>query len=142
MLRHCWVLCSLCALVMARECAAQEEPRETRDDVPRATTMQETLTTMTRTPEMWLYEQERIRYEDPKQAVRRRAEMRAAQRSDRLAAQRWYGISNSRPMATCTPHMEGYSPYWGSNTYDPNRWRAFSLPEASTAYVVPVPVRY
>lgn len=83
-----------------------------------------TSVTVTQTPEMWLYEQERIRYEDPKMAVRRKAELRGAQRASRLAALKWYGMSNSRPSVAVTPSMGGsYSPYWGSNSYDPMRWR-------------------
>ena len=77
---------------------------------------------------MWFYERERIRYENPKMAVRRRAELRGAQRAERLAALEWYGMSNSRPMVSSTPTMSSYAPYWGSNTYDPHRWRPYSTP--------------
>ena len=80
------------------------------------------------TPEMWIYEQERIRYEDPKAAVRRRAELRGLRRADRIATMKWYGMSNSRPRVSSTPSMSTYSPYWGSNTYDPYRWRPYSTP--------------
>jgi hypothetical protein len=72
-------------------------------------------------------------------AVRRKAELRGQQRAQRLAAQQWYGISNSRPYVSVTPLLGSYSPYWGSNTYDPNRWRPY---QASTAVIMPVPVRY
>jgi hypothetical protein len=72
---------------------------------------------------MWFYEQDLRRHDDPKMAVRRKAESRAQQRQDRLAATRWYGISNSRPTASPTPFTSGYSAYWGSNSYDPLRWR-------------------
>jgi hypothetical protein len=75
------------------------------------------------TPEMWFYEQERNRYADPKAAVRRNAEFRAAQRSHRLASSQWYGISNSRPSVSVTPWFGTYSPTWTSNTADPYRWR-------------------
>jgi hypothetical protein len=74
------------------------------------------------TVEMWFYEQEQRRYDDPKLAVRRKAEARAQQRQARLAATRWYGISNSRPMVSPTPFTSGYSAYWGSNSYEPMRW--------------------
>ena len=76
------------------------------------------------TPEMWFYEQERTRYEDPKGAVRRKAETRATQRAERLAAMKWYGMSNSRPVAGTTPLFGTYSPMWASNTPDPYRWRS------------------
>ncbi len=76
------------------------------------------------TVSMWFYEQEQRRRDDPKQAIRRRAEFRAQQRQDRLAAMRWYGKSNSRPMVSATPYTAGYSAFWGSNTYNPLRWQA------------------
>jgi hypothetical protein len=88
---------------------------------------------------MWFYEQERIRYEDPRKAVRRRAELRAAQRADRLAALKWYGQSNSRPTVNSTPTMSSYAPYWGSNTYDPHRWRPYWTP---TVVLRPLEARY
>jgi hypothetical protein len=76
------------------------------------------------TPEMWFYEQERTRYEDSKGAVRRKAEARASQRAGRLASMKWYGMSNSRPVANATPLFGTYSPMWVSNSADPNQWRS------------------
>ena len=67
------------------------------------------------TPEMWFYEQERNRWEDPQEAVRRNAEYRAAQRAYRMASMQWYGMSNSRPQASVSPHTSSYSPTWGSS---------------------------
>jgi hypothetical protein len=79
---------------------------------------------VTPTPEMWFYEQQISRHDDVKLAIRRRAEQRAQQRADRLAAQKWYGVSNARPMAWQTPATSGiFAGYWGSNSYEPNRWR-------------------
>jgi hypothetical protein len=74
------------------------------------------------TTQMWFYEQELQRYNDPKLAVRRKAEFRAAQRESRLAALAWFGLSNSRPVASPTPVMGTYSPSWSSNYIDPYRW--------------------
>jgi hypothetical protein len=74
------------------------------------------------TPEMWFYEQELQRYNDPKLAVRKKAEFRTAQRERRLAAMQWFGMSNARPMASPTPVMGTYSPMWTSNYVDPYRW--------------------
>jgi hypothetical protein len=79
--------------------------------------------TVQQTPEMWFYEQERSRYENPKEAVRRKAELRSAQRAERIASLAWYGMSNSRPTANTTPIFSTYSPTWVSNSFDPNRWR-------------------
>jgi len=69
--------------------------------------------------EMWFYTQELRRYDDPKQAVRRKAEQKAADRSARLAALKWYGYSNLRPQASAAPWMGTYSPYWAGNSWDP-----------------------
>jgi hypothetical protein len=74
----------------------------------------------TLTPEIWLYMQELRRYDDPKQAVRRKAEFRAQQRLNRLAAMRWYGVSNQRPLVFSSPWTSDYSPVWpgyGWNRY-------------------------
>lgn len=78
---------------------------------------------VTPTAEMWFYQQEQSRRDDPKMAIRRRAEMRAMQRENRIAAQAWYGMSKSRPMVSPTPFVSGYSQHWTSNTYDPFRWQ-------------------
>jgi hypothetical protein len=74
------------------------------------------------TPEMWFYEQERLRYEDPQTVVRQKAEMKAAQRQARLASMKWFGFSNSRPQASIDPYAGPYSPRWTSNGYIPSEW--------------------
>jgi hypothetical protein len=79
------------------------------------------LATPTVTPELWLYSQELRRHDDPAQAVRRRAEQRAAERGQRLAALKWFGLSNSRPQVSPVPLMGVYSPTWvgnGANRFD------------------------
>jgi hypothetical protein len=79
------------------------------------------LATPAVTPELWVYSQEMRRHDDPAQAVRRRAEQRAAERSQRLAALKWFGLSNARPQASPVPLMGVYSPAWignGANRYD------------------------
>jgi hypothetical protein len=137
--RLSWMVLLVGAVVLARPCAAQEESLDVQVKGSRAASPPSPSMSISHTPEMWFYEQERIRYEDPKMAVRRRAELRAAQRSERIAAQEWYGINNSRPMVSTTPMFESYSPYWSSNTYDPKRWRPYGTP---TAVLVPIPMRY
>ena len=87
------------------------------------------------TPEMWFYEQERNRYEDPKSAVRRKAELRSTQRASRLASCKWFGINNSRPTASPTPVTGTYSPTWIGNTPDPYRWSGVS---GSSLVILPV----
>lgn len=80
------------------------------------------------TPEMWIYSQEVRRYEDPQQAVRRKAELRASQRAERLAAMKWYGFSNARPQVNPVPFMSVYSPTWVGNGYDRYDWVGGSAP--------------
>lgn len=74
------------------------------------------------TPEMWIYSQEMKRYEDPQLALRRKAELKAAQRASRLAAMKWFGFSNARPQANPVPFMSVYSPTWTGNGYDRYDW--------------------
>ena len=49
------------------------------------------------TPEMWFYIQERRRHDNPQDAVRRKAEYRAKQRQERIAATKAAGRSKQRP---------------------------------------------
>jgi hypothetical protein len=85
------------------------------------------------TPEMWFYQQESRRWDDPKQAVRRKAEFKAAQRELRIAAMQWYGFSNSRPTVNPTLFSGSYAPGWGSNYRgDPDLWRGGAFYNART----------
>ncbi len=77
---------------------------------------------LTPTPEMWFYEQERRRWDDPQTIVRAQAEERAAQRRARIAAMAWYGMSNSRPNVSPDPFDGPYAPHWRSNGYQPAEW--------------------
>jgi hypothetical protein len=106
--------------VLVTTSAAQDrgDSRDLRRDNPTPVAGQ----AVSPTPEMWFYEQERTRYEDPKAAVRRKAEFRSTQRQNRLASCKWFGIDNSRPTASPTPVTGTYSPTWISNTPDPYRW--------------------
>lgn len=74
------------------------------------------------TPELYLYLQDQRRHDDPAQAVRRKAELKAAQRMQRLAAMKWFGMSNARPQASVIPTMGVYSPAWIGNGYDRYDW--------------------
>lgn len=98
---------------------------DTRRDDLSATVVAEPTVSTRLTPELWLYEQERTRMDDPAQAVRRKAEIRGIQRAERLASLKWFGMSNTRPQYTNpTPALGGFgSPSWTSNSYDPSRWR-------------------
>ena len=90
---------------------------------------------------MWFYEQYMRQYQDPKMAVRANAEFQADQRQRRLAAMHWFGMSNSRPKASCDPFHGDYSPGWSSNnTAYPYRWEGIgptgyiARPEPSAVY--------
>lgn len=78
---------------------------------------------LTPTAEMWFYEQAKERSDDPKAGVRRAAQFRAEQRRNRIAAMKWFGMSNSRPIASPTPTMGFYSPTWTANSAEPYHWR-------------------
>ncbi|HEV7222374.1 MAG TPA: hypothetical protein VGN42_06700 [Pirellulales bacterium] len=120
--------------VLAAAQAQAQQPRNTTRLVPpaaraprpqQADALADGTTSLTQmTPEMWFYQQEMRRYDDPRAAVRRKAEYRAAQRQRRIAAMEWYGYSNSRPLANPTPFASGtYSPGWVSNNYrSPMEW--------------------
>ena len=120
------------ALLLATVAEAQQprngQPRPSSVVQPKSTARivtPEAAPSMTSmTPEMWFYQEEMRRYDDPRAAVRRKAEYRAAQRQRRLAALEWYGFSNMRPTANPTPFTGGvYSPGWISNNYrHPMEW--------------------
>ena len=74
------------------------------------------------TEDMWFYLQELRRYDDPQVVIRRKAERKAEQRRQRLAAMKWFGWSQSRPTASSTPWMGVYSPNWVGNGSDPFHW--------------------
>jgi hypothetical protein len=129
MFRSLWFPLSLLALTVACPSFAQDSRDLRRDVEPRIAPSQEgSVGVLTPTPEMWFYEQERIRHDDPKLTVRRRAELRGLQRQDRLASLKWFGLSNSRPSVSITPWFGSYSANWGSNTADPMRWRPAAAP--------------
>lgn len=83
------------------------------------------------TPELYLYLQDQKRHDDPSQAVRRKAEFKAAQRMNRMATMKWFGMSNARPTAGTIPTMGVYSPAWIGNGYDRFDWVGGAYPSAS-----------
>jgi hypothetical protein len=103
--------------------AAQEPSAQLT--VPRTITRTETIPTLSPeqiTPELYYYLSELRRHDDPKQAVRRKAELKAAQRNERIAAMKWYGLSNARPQASAMPFTDFYSPAWVGNGYNRFEW--------------------
>jgi len=83
---------------------------------------QPSMDQVTPTEEMWFYLQEMQRRDDPREAIRRRAEVKSQQRQQRLAAQKWFGWSQGRPNASPTPAMGVYSPTWVGNGVSPYEW--------------------
>ena len=82
-------------------------------------------------PEMYLYLQEQQRHDDPKQALRRKAEARSAAREARITAMKWYGMSNARPQVNPIPFMGSYSPTWIGNGGDRYDWYGIGWPSVS-----------
>ncbi|MEX2188704.1 MAG: hypothetical protein WD875_17985 [Pirellulales bacterium] len=80
------------------------------------------------TMETWLYEQERKRYDNPKEIVRRNAEYHMAQRQRRIESRKWFGYSNTRPTASPNPWYETYSPTWTGNSVHPFEWSGVGGP--------------
>jgi len=84
---------------------------------------------ITATPEMWFYEQNLRQWQDPNTAVRQRAEAKANQRQQRIAARQWFGFSNARPTASADPYHGDYSPRWSSNnSHYPFQWNGVGSP--------------
>jgi hypothetical protein len=116
-----WPLASVLVLYLAVPCAAQA-PGESKSSIHLSTS------DLAATPEMWFYEQYLRQYQDPKAAIRAKAEFRSAERQRRLTAMKWYGMSNSRPRAGSDPVHGDYSPTWtSSNHFYPFRWSGFGV---------------
>jgi hypothetical protein len=107
--------CSVSVLLAASAVHAQQLGR-VEQPAPAATASGAT------TPDMWYYEQAQREYNNPKLAVRHKAEVEAALRQQRIAARDWYGVSNSRPIANPTPSHGTYSPRFISNSRNPFLW--------------------
>lgn len=124
-------------LMIAGSTQAQDKSRETtlRRNAAPAAAPAAPGTTASLTPEMWFYQQERSHWENPREAVRRKAEFRASQRANRIASMQWFGKSNARPTASPTPFTGSYSPTWTSNNFDPNRWNTARDTSATTVII-------
>ncbi len=68
------------------------------------------------------------------EAIQRKAELKAAQRQRRMATQKWFGYSNSRPSASSAPFMGIYSPTWSGNTGSPYLWNGSTYWPSSIHY--------
>ena len=65
---------------------------------------------------------------NPLAIIHQKALARSQQRTDRLAALNWYGMSNSRPTAAPTPFCTLYSPAWQSPGGKPFSWYTSGRP--------------
>ncbi len=75
------------------------------------------------TREARAHEQYLLQSQAQAESVHQAAVARAQQRTRRLESQRWFGISNLRPMASVDPYDGDYSPGWVSNyPFFPYRW--------------------
>ncbi len=110
----------------AQEDAGAATPPPVRNTLRRDATP--SLGTPSPTMETWLYEQERKRYDDPKEMVRRNAEYRMIQRQRRIESRKWFGYSNSRPIASPNPWYDTYSPMWTGNSSNPYEWSGVGGP--------------
>ena len=78
-------------------------------------------------PELYMMMKMMERYDDPKQAVQRKAAQKAADRRSRMATQKWYGFSPSRP-AVSPAFGIGYAQHWVGNGANRYQWVDNSYP--------------
>ena len=111
-------------LLIAGAANAQKPAADKSERLPPAWQESHPISTgeVTPTPEMWFYEQERRRWDDPMTIVRANAEERSAQRRARIAAMAWYGMSNARPNVSPDPMDTPYANHWRGNGYQPTDW--------------------
>ncbi len=130
MRRQGWLLALLLGLSGLGSVSAQEplEGRATKSDLD---TVSEFPSSGNVTPEMWFYLEDYRRYKNPKEAVRRKAAAASQQRQNRLAAQKWYGVSNSRPSVNAIPFYSSYSPSWFGGGWNPYGWISGGSPQAT-----------
>ncbi|HEY4232352.1 MAG TPA: hypothetical protein VGM76_02920 [Lacipirellulaceae bacterium] len=72
--------------------------------------------------ESWTYQPPTSSVTTARAIVQQKAEIRAQQRMDRLAAQSWYGVSLSRPTLTGTPFTMPRASWWDRPNQLPNAW--------------------
>ena len=83
----------------------------------------------------WNREQKTSAKIEARAYIQQRAQARAQQRQDRIAAMNWYGMSNSRPNAATTPYTSRYSSVWEMPGGRPYSWTpAWSRPNYILAW--------
>lgn len=112
-------LCSLALLLMCAAPVAAQAPAEPARGVEKR--------------DAWYYDSGEMKL-DPLQVHMQKAAQRGAQRSARIAAMNWYGMSNARPTASATPFTGMYSPAWQTPGGRPFAWAPRT--HTSTIYLV------
>lgn len=114
-----FVLFASTSFVTAQDSAsAKEESAQSTFDFPSNVNV---------TPEMWMYMHEYRRQQDPKVAIRKKAEFRAQQRRNRIEAQKWFGYSKLRPTASAIPHYSNsHGTRWTGLPWSPYQWSGYS----------------
>lgn len=128
MRRQGWLLTVLLVSIVSGSLYAQEATSPSTKSRSDADTVVDMPSSGAVTPEMWFYLEEYRRYKNPKESVRRKAQFASQQRQNRLAAQRWFGISNSRPVANPIPYYASYSPSWVGSSWNPYAWSGGGSP--------------
>jgi hypothetical protein len=82
----------------------------------------------------WYRQSESSNRQDTRAIIQQKAQVRAAQRTARIASMNWYGMSNSRPTAASTPFTSMYSPVWQQPGGRPFAWNTTFWP-TSVVYV-------
>ncbi len=77
--------------------------------------------------ESWYREQPAYKL-DTRAIIVQKAQVRAAQRQERMASLAWYGMSNSRPTGAPTPFTSRYSPAWEMPGGRPFAWYPYARP--------------
>ena len=105
------LLLTLVAVGLAATSVAAQDPLESGPSADAAAE---------RSPEYYMLKMME-RYDDPKQMIQRRAAQKAADRRGRLASQKWYGFSPSRPMVNPAYGLQG-GQQWIGNGWNPHQW--------------------
>lgn len=114
-------------LILAAGALAFAATAEAQEPVPLRTVEdpEPTLGDPGMTPDLWWRMKMLKEAKDPQTAVQAKAAARAAARRQRIAARKWYGMSNARPVVNTTPFFGDYSPRWVGHTQYPDRWTGY-----------------
>ena len=110
---------------MAQDAAAQDADQTSHLTQPTwQTAKAETWQTAKaeQTGETWAYRHVPDYPDDRAAAIRRRAEFRSQQRALRIAAQKWYGVSKSRPSVSTTMWWGPYPAAWSTRSHQRFAW--------------------